>query len=59
MDSMTIAAEACSTQTAMEAGLHGYALRVKPQHERTVSYTLQTKGSEQLCAGLQNASALG
>lgn len=43
MHSMTIAVQ---TDSVEPAARQWYALRVKPQHERTVSYTLQKKGYE-------------
>jgi len=46
MDSIIIAASSETMGTAMDSSRRWYALRVKPQHERTVSYTLQKKGFE-------------
>ncbi len=46
MNSITVHVEPEEARADSAAQRHWYALRVKPQHERTVSYALQKKGFE-------------
>lgn len=46
MDLITVQIEPEAVNAGSEVQRHWYAVRVKPQHERTVSYALQKKGFE-------------
>lgn len=46
MHSNTVEVPDCTAGTSPDFGRQWYALRVKPQHERTVGYALQKKGFE-------------
>lgn len=46
MDSTMVGVDPGAIGNGLDLGRQWYVLRVKPQHERTVSYTLQKKGFE-------------